>query len=121
MYLVHVRMGTPAGFVLPEQPHRCFIDRALSSEKVEHASVHSDEPGLVVVGLFLVAESVVAAETTALDVTIRTLAGESAWDGARILSCSVALVADFFNHLINESSGDGGRSMQLPDQASDDS
>ncbi|MDN0194368.1 hypothetical protein [Streptomyces sp. S.PNR 29] len=120
MYLIHVRIATPHNFVPPEQLSHLFLAQASSEDAIGHVSVHTTQPGTVTVGLFVATHSLLSAERAALEVATRAVSTEPTLDGCRVTSCSGALVGMFFDREAGFSGADGGRTMQLPDQASDE-
>jgi hypothetical protein len=120
MYLIHVRVSTPFGFVPPEPLSHLFLAQASPEGAVEHVSVHTEQPGTVTVGLFVTAGSLLSAERISLEVVTRAVNTEPALDDCRVTSCSGALVSTFFDQEAGVCGGDGGRTMQLPDEASDE-
>ncbi|MFE6049727.1 hypothetical protein ACFQ6N_03120 [Kitasatospora sp. NPDC056446] len=76
--------------------------------------------GSVTVSLYVTAPSLVAAECIAQRVSECALAAEPVFRHAFLLGCSAALVAEYFNRLL-ELPGRDGRTMRLPVQDTDQS
>lgn len=117
MHLVHVRVLLPEERECPEPQDLRDLLRAHAApeERVDHVSVHPGEEGLVTVGLFVTSDSLVSAEIVALAVAERVVAGEAALLGARIVSCSGALVPEFYDRFLI-GAGDDGRIVRVQDQ-----
>ncbi|MEV7414422.1 hypothetical protein [Streptomyces sp. NPDC089919] len=117
MHLVHVRLVVPGE--CPEGPglREIFRAHAVPEERLEHISVHPGEGGLVTLGFFVTADSLLAAESVALSVVERAVAGEPALREARLHGCGGALVAEFFDRLVI-GPGRDGRTMRVQDQDS---
>ncbi|MGK5733239.1 hypothetical protein [Streptomyces sp. URMC 124] len=97
MYLVHVRLHGPADVPLPEETGSLFACCAGSGDGLEHVSVHPEDPGGPVVGLFLTAPSLAAAELRAAALCARALAAHSRLAPFRTASCGAALIPDYGN------------------------
>ncbi|MFP1628962.1 hypothetical protein ACLB9X_28170 [Streptomyces sp. 5K101] len=113
MHLVHVRVLVPDQCPASQELRDLFRARAVPAERVDHISVHPGENGLVTVGFFVTADALRTAEAVALAVAERTVA--DALRGARVIGCSGALVAEFYDRLVI-TPGRDGRTMRLPDQ-----
>ncbi|WP_152990665.1 hypothetical protein [Sphaerimonospora mesophila] len=120
MHLVHVRLRTPDGFQPPDDLNVQLLTHAIEGEQVEHISIHrSDAPSLTI-GLFVAADSLIAAEAVALAVVRRAVLREPVLSSSRITSCSGAIVGAYFDGLLGSRDGDG-RSMPLPYQDTEES
>ncbi|WP_030241225.1 hypothetical protein [Streptomyces sp. NRRL S-350] len=82
--------------------------------------MHLLEAGSLTVSLYVMAPSLVAAEHVARAVTQSALAHEPVFRQALLLGCSGALVAEYYDRLL-ELPGHGGRTMRLPVQDTDQS
>ncbi|WP_327261401.1 hypothetical protein OG444_07490 [Streptomyces sp. NBC_01232] len=115
MYLVHVRLDGPADMPLPEETGALFTCCADPDDGLEHISLHPDAPGGPVVGLFLTAPRLAAAELRAAALCIRTLAAHSRLASFRLASCGVVLVPEYWDVLASPSPVDGiGHDMFRP-------
>ncbi|WP_328769483.1 hypothetical protein [Streptomyces sp. NBC_00286] len=120
MYLIHVRINTSHDFVPPERLNQLLLAHAAPEGAVDHVSVHTNQPGIVTLGLFIAAESLLSAERIALEAVTLAVSTEPALNECRITSHSGALVGVFFDREVGAGDGDDGRTMHLPDQASDE-
>lgn len=111
MRLIHVRIHTPADFVAFDLISSVFWSCAAHGEQVEHVSVHPTTTGILTVGFYVVTETVPAAERLARSVAERALRGDDRFRGCRVISCSAALVGEYFDWLLE---GADGRFMRLP-------
>lgn len=122
MQLIHVRFQTPSDFRVPGDLSALFRAQAGPGERVDHVSVHPGEDCSLTVGMYVVAGSIVVAERVALTVAQRALSRLPALRGSRITDCAAALVAPYFQALLDapeavcDAPGGDGRSMHLPDQ-----
>lgn len=73
MYLLHVRLRSSVGAVPADRAWALFACCACETEGLEHVTVHADIPGSAVVGLFVSAENIEAAERFALAICRRAL------------------------------------------------
>lgn len=122
MHLVHVRvlMSQECECPGPRNLRDLFRAHCAPEERVDHISIHPGEEGLVTVGFFVTADSMVSAEVVALAVATRVVAGEAALEGARIVGCSGALVPEFYDRLVI-GAGHDGRNVRVQDQDTDQS
>ncbi|WP_327348934.1 hypothetical protein [Streptomyces europaeiscabiei] len=138
MHLIHVRMAAPdpappsalssivpqsAGLaaerpVVPEGLLAAVWEQAAGVPAVDHVSVAADAAGECVVGLFVTASSVAAAESVAHGVVERALAMLLPGAGLQVASSRAALVPQLLTHWLG--SDVDGRSMQWPNQSSGD-
>jgi hypothetical protein len=73
MYLLHVRLRSSVGAVPADRAWALFACCARKTDGLEHVTIHADIPGSPVVGLFISAGSIEAAESTALAICRRAL------------------------------------------------
>ncbi len=118
MYLVHVRVLLPPQPLDTEEFRDFFRSHAFPGEGVEHVSVHGGTDGVLTVGFYVQADCLTAAECVALTVAERTLVREPVLQRASVAGGSGALVAEFYNRMVDVSARDG-RSMRVQDQDSD--
>ncbi|MFJ3880223.1 hypothetical protein ACIPW5_22545 [Streptomyces sp. NPDC090077] len=107
MYLVHVRLDGPADLPLPEETRALFTCCAGPDDGLEHVSLHPDAPGGPVVGLFLTAPLLAAAELRAAALCMRALAAHPRLAPFRMASCGVVLVPEYWDVLAAPSAVDG--------------
>ncbi|MCF1597257.1 hypothetical protein [Streptomyces muensis] len=81
---------------------------------MEHVVVHADGSDLLVLGLYVTAPSLEAAERTARALVLRALRLRPPLLDAEIVSCGVPLVAPFYDLLLTDPAG--GRHVPLQDQ-----
>ncbi|GHB39162.1 hypothetical protein GCM10010331_28470 [Streptomyces xanthochromogenes] len=115
MYLVHVRLDGPAETPLPCGAAALLMGCADPDDGLEHVSVAPDGAGGPVLGLFLVAPSLVVAERVAATVCTRALARHSPLAPFRMASCGVVLIPEYWDMLASPAPLDGiGHNMFRP-------
>lgn len=95
MYLVHARFCPHAGAAWPADAAELVRAHGTGAAGLEHVVVHPDAPGGPVVGLFLVAPGLSAAESEAAAVIRRALDRCPTLAGFTLVSCQVVLIPDF--------------------------
>lgn len=117
MYLVHVRVLLAEPFDA-EAVRGMFRSHALAQDRVEHVSVHETGVGTLTIGFFVQAGGLFAAEDAALRVARRAVAHEPDLLAAKIADCTGALVAEFYDRMLDSPVHDG-RTMRVQDQDTD--
>jgi hypothetical protein len=95
MFLIHARLGVPAGAPLPPGTASLFSSCARPGEGLEHLAVHEDAGGGAVVALFLLADDLRTAEATAAAICRRTLR-ERQLAHLTLLDCVSPLVGGYW-------------------------
>ncbi len=90
-----------------------FKSFAAYGERVEHVSVHTAPPEALTVGFYIVAETLSATERVAQSVAERAVRGDARLEGCQVVSCSAALVGEYFDRLL-DGAGPDGRFMRGP-------
>ncbi|MGW7137818.1 hypothetical protein [Streptomyces xanthophaeus] len=111
MYLVHVRLHAPDHTRFPPDAAQMFLGCAHDGEGAEHVSTHTDGPEGPVVGFYLTARSLAAAEHTAVVVCRRALHLHPALAGLSVRDSGAVLVPEYWDGLLRSV----GRDMQLQD------
>lgn len=93
MYLLHVRLRSSVGAVPADRAWALFACCARKGEGLEHVAVHAAVPGSPVVGLFISAASIEAAERNALAICHRALARHPELGGFRLVGGQVGATA----------------------------
>lgn len=120
MYLIHARFRAPDDLGPPDAAAALFTAHALPEERLEHVAAHPDADGReLVVGLFVSASCVEAAERAATAICHRTLDRSQSLRDFVLQGCGVGLVAKFYDRMLAESDP-AGRSMPGPDQSNPD-
>jgi hypothetical protein len=97
MYLIHLVLRPPApAAVLPPGLAEVFLAAARPEERVEHVSVHPDAQPYPVIGVYLTADHLTAAEECAGRLGRRVLGARPALAGWAQVSAAVPLLAPFF-------------------------
>ncbi|WP_438484871.1 hypothetical protein [Streptomyces sp. S186] len=91
MYLVQARLRGAADAMLPPDVAARITRHAEAGTGLEHVTVHPEDKGEAVLGLFLVAASAEAAESAAWEICVRTLAGTPELDAFCLKSCRVSV------------------------------
>ncbi|MFY1676228.1 MULTISPECIES: hypothetical protein [unclassified Streptomyces] len=115
MHLIHVRFQTPNGCRPPENLAALVRAQARPPERVEHVSVHTAEDDSLTLGMFVAADSVLAAEPVAISVALRGLGRVPVLRGSRIADCTTPLSAPYAA-IAHDLLDTAGRYMRLPDQ-----
>ncbi|MEU6882047.1 hypothetical protein [Streptomyces sp. NPDC046712] len=100
MYLIHAHLEPPPGAALPADADVRVRALARPEERVRHGSLHADARPHPVLGLFVAASSLEAAESVARRVCERALDLDPALRGVRLLRCEAPLVAPYYEGLI---------------------
>ncbi|MFH9132905.1 hypothetical protein [Streptomyces sp. NPDC017524] len=82
MYLIHARLKAPPGGCLPSDAGRRALALSRPGERIEHATAHPNAEPDPIIGIFVVAESLLAAEALAAELCHRLLdthAGLAGW------------------------------------------
>jgi hypothetical protein len=103
MYLVHARLRSDAHAVLPHDAASLLSWCARPDERLEFVVVHGDVPAEPVLGMFLVADSLVAAEAVAAEICRRALRAHASLSGFRLHSCDATLPVDYYDRLLGDS------------------
>ncbi len=125
MYLVHARLRAPRplsppapGFcLLPTETGRWAMSLAVPTDGVEHVAVHPRALPHPVLGLYLLADRLEAAEESARVLVARTLAAHPELSGWKLLGAQAPLVAPFYESLL-DGSAPAGRNRPGPLQSS---
>jgi hypothetical protein len=113
MHLVHVELRRTGHALLPPGVARLVLGLCGPDEPIEHVAVHGDTGGDPVLGLFVLAPSVAAAERLAAAACRRALATLPEPAGFMVGRCGVRLVPQFYDQQLF---GDpDGQDMSGPD------
>ncbi|MEW1910825.1 hypothetical protein AB0442_20625 [Kitasatospora sp. NPDC085895] len=93
MYLVHAKFLPVPHATFPDDIGELVARGAGPDEAVEHVSVHADAAGGPVLGLYVLASSLVAAERTAAAVCRRAIESVPALRGWSLVRSEVPLIA----------------------------
>lgn len=107
MYLIHARLRPPPNGELPADAAARVAARARPGDGLEHVVAHPAAEGGPVIGLFLTAPSLAAAEIAAAALCHRALAADEGLDGFTLGSCAAAFVAPFYERLLSAPGGPG--------------
>jgi len=99
MYLIHARLGIPAGRELPHEAASVITSCARPGEGLEHLVVHPVPRGGAVVGLFVAAPDLARAEAVAWSICRRALRVPRL-SGVTLLSCASPLVTAYYERLL---------------------
>lgn len=109
MYLVHAQLLRAGDAVLPEHAAWLISDCSSPDDGIEYVVIHSDtEPGPLV-GMFVLAPQVEAAERTAATVCQRALDTLSELAGFTLQRCAARLVPCYYDQ--QSRNGEDGRDM----------
>ncbi|MGC0422786.1 hypothetical protein [Embleya sp. AB8] len=100
MYLIHARLRPRAGRALHDDTGTLVLSSARPGEGIEHVAFHPDAKPLPVLGLFVTADSLAAAEATALAVCRRAIREQDALRGIDVVGCAAPLVTAYYEHLV---------------------
>ncbi|MGW2649015.1 hypothetical protein ACWC2T_29860 [Streptomyces sp. NPDC001393] len=100
MYLVHARLRAAAGTAVPADVADIVTRHADADTGLEHVSVHNDAGTGLVLGLFLLARSLEAAECSALQVCLRALSHAPQLHSFTLLQCSAEAPFAYFEELL---------------------
>jgi hypothetical protein len=96
MYLVHAHLRGPTEISrLPDEAARLVTRSALPDDRVEHVCVHDADSSAPVVGVFLLSESLPAAETRVSVLLQRTITTAPELSGWQLVGAGVPLVTPF--------------------------
>ncbi|WP_123972825.1 hypothetical protein [Streptomyces sp. Ag109_O5-1] len=95
MYLVNIRLKSGSGGGIPSQVS-ALAAAIRAADGVEHVSVTSDPQGEMVLGLFVLATSLVEAEGRALDLLERALDASEELAGMGWTHQGVAMVDQYY-------------------------
>jgi hypothetical protein len=112
MYLVHAHLRSPTPAALPSQVAELFACCAEGGQ-LEHVTVHTDQSGDPVVGLFMTAGDLGHAEQRALALCRLTLANHPELRPFCLVSCGAVLVPEYWDRMLAES--DAGRIVPVQD------
>lgn len=87
MYLIHAYLRVRDGAGLPAGTARHLTESACPSDGLEHVAVHPDQPTGPVVGLFLIASCLEAAECAAAALCLRAFNRAAFRDEVVFLGC----------------------------------
>ncbi|MBT2440931.1 hypothetical protein J7E93_12565 [Streptomyces sp. ISL-36] len=100
MYLIHAHLEPPPGAAVPVDADTRVCALGRPEERVRHGSLHADAQPHPVLGLFVAAPSLAAAEAVAREVCERALDLDPALRGIRLLRCEAPLVAPYYEGLL---------------------
>jgi hypothetical protein len=98
MYLVHALLR-PSGHPVPAGFAAFVSDCAEPDDQLDHAELHPDAEGGPVLGLFVTAPSMAAAEGTARALVERALKRHPALDEGVLVRCEVPFTPPFYEWL----------------------
>ncbi|MFI0719526.1 hypothetical protein [Streptomyces sp. NPDC021224] len=113
MHLVHVELHRTGHALLPPGVAGLVLRLCGPDEPIEHVAVHPDAVTGPVLGLFVLAPSVAAAERLAATACRRALAALPEPTGFTVGRCGVRLVPQFYDQQL--SPGPDGQDMSGPD------
>jgi hypothetical protein len=103
MYLVHAELRAPSpGGELPPDAARLLLAAALPAERIEHVVVHGRGGPAPVLGVYVLADRLEAAEAAVAALLRRapdTVPGLHGWTSARV---AAPLVAAYYERLLAE-------------------
>ncbi|MFB7370619.1 hypothetical protein ACFC0D_12355 [Streptomyces sp. NPDC056222] len=99
MYLIHAHLEPPPGTGIPEDTDVRVCALGRPEERVRHGSLHADARPHPVLGLFVAAPSLAAAESVAREVCERAIGLDPALRGVRLLRCEAPLVTPYYEGL----------------------
>ncbi|MFJ8308070.1 MULTISPECIES: hypothetical protein [unclassified Streptomyces] len=102
MYLVHARLLGPPGVRLPSCAVELVNAEARPQDGLEHVAVHPDAQPYPVIGLYVRAENLDAAETRAFGVCRRVL-NDGVFGGWSLLTARVPMVDSFYEAMLSAS------------------
>ncbi|MGW4699430.1 hypothetical protein [Streptomyces sp. NPDC004285] len=103
MYLIHAQLVVRHGEILPAALPEKICRQDVEPASVEYVVLHDDVPGVPVLGLFVAAADLGAAEQAAELACLRVLAAgpvPAAWS---VVRCEAGFVADFYERGIGDS------------------
>ncbi|MFJ2897795.1 hypothetical protein ACIO87_23255 [Streptomyces sp. NPDC087218] len=99
MYLIHVRLGPPQGESLPSGVSELIQAVAVPGDGLEHVAVHPETAAGPVLGLFITADHLEAAEATAAALCLRAVGVCPDLRGFEVLAWHAEMVPQFYEHL----------------------
>lgn len=115
MYLVHARLRAPsAGGQLPPHIGELLLSLAAADDPVEHVSAHPNAVPDPVLGFFVLADDLEAAELRAESLCRRALDAFSELRGWILAGVGAPLVAPYYERVLLSSSGPAGRNGPGP-------
>ncbi|MFD8721095.1 hypothetical protein ACFV2H_24695 [Streptomyces sp. NPDC059629] len=100
MYLVHARLRSAAGTAVPADVADIVTRHADADTGLEHVSVHNGAGTGLVLGLFLLARSLEAAECSALQVCLHALSHAPQLRAFTLLQCSAEAPFAYYEELL---------------------
>ncbi|GAA0380410.1 hypothetical protein [Streptomyces blastmyceticus] len=101
MYLVHARLQGPPGASLPLETRSLVRSQIRDGDGVEHVTVHPHALPHPVVGLYVRADSLAAAETRVARLC-RLLLGCAGFDGWSLPAVEAPMVVPFYESLLSD-------------------
>ncbi|MFC0844281.1 MULTISPECIES: hypothetical protein [Streptomyces] len=102
MYLVHASLRGPLDSRLPDEARSLVRSQARDEDGIEHVAVHPDAHPHPVIGLYVRADGLAAAEERAAEVCRRALRCPE-FGGWWLLGARVPMVAPFYESLLSAS------------------
>ncbi|MCF2530037.1 hypothetical protein [Yinghuangia soli] len=105
MYLIHAQLAPCPGGALPTGTAALISAAAETDDGLEHTILHPQALPHPVLGLFVAAESLLAAEEAALRLCRRAARVVPSLAGITVVSCGAPLVPDYYERLLAATPG----------------
>ncbi|MFF9429218.1 hypothetical protein [Streptomyces sp. NPDC014746] len=102
MYLIHAQLAVRHGETLPAALPEKICSQDVEPASVEYVVLHDEVPGVPVLGLFVAAADLGAAERAAELACLRVLAAAPSPAAWTVVRCEAGFVAEFYEWRIGD-------------------
>lgn len=101
MYLIHAHLEPLPGGAVPGDAGARVVALTRPEEGVRHVTLHAEAQPRPVLGLFVAASSLTAAETVARALCERAVELDPGLAGIRVLRCEAPLIGPYYEGLVS--------------------